>query len=632
MGGIGKTELALQYAIAHLSNYPGGICWLRAQEPDIGTQIVNFARSQLTLSPPDGLDLSSQAAYGWRNWPSGNVLVVLDDVTEYGAIAPYLPPIEPRFKVLITTRLHFGKSVQPFKIEVLEPDAALDLLSLLAGADRVQGQVDEATALCHWLGNLPLGLELVGRYLARKPDLTLAQMQQRLEAKRLEARALDQTEPGMTAPLGIAAAIELSWQDLNNTAQHLGSILSLFALAPISWPLVERCWADLDEEILEDARDEGLLKVHLLQRVGEQTYQLHQLVREFFRAKLEELAEASDLKQRVCLAIVEVAQQIPNSPTQELILQLTPSISHIEEVAENLTNWLSDDDLITPAIRIGCFYQGQGFYTQAEPWYQKALSLAQAHFGESHLHTATSKTWLASLLQDQGHYKEAKTLFIQTLRNYRKILGRNHQTFAQALNNVAAIYYQLKRYHRSEYLHRITLHLREKLLGKKHIDVAQSLNNLALVCKAQERYAEAEKFYKRSLELTKCLIGKDHPGFATALNNLAGIYTALKRFSEAEPLLKQALELRKRALREDHPDIATSLNNLGENYHHQRHYSKAETCYQEALEIAEPQLGSTHPTTIIIWENLEDVQPQLRVKKRSRKKRKDDWRSLNKKS
>ena len=34
MGGIGKTELALQYALKHLQleDYPGGVCWLRASE------------------------------------------------------------------------------------------------------------------------------------------------------------------------------------------------------------------------------------------------------------------------------------------------------------------------------------------------------------------------------------------------------------------------------------------------------------------------------------------------------------------------------------------------------------------------------------------------------------------------
>ena len=55
MGGIGKTELALQYAQAHRDYYTGGICWLQAKEQDIGTEILNFALVHLGLTPPDGL-------------------------------------------------------------------------------------------------------------------------------------------------------------------------------------------------------------------------------------------------------------------------------------------------------------------------------------------------------------------------------------------------------------------------------------------------------------------------------------------------------------------------------------------------------------------------------------------------
>jgi hypothetical protein len=39
------------------------------------------------------------------------------------------------------------------------------------------GGLKVAKQICQWLGYLPLGLELVGRYLARKPELTLATLE-----------------------------------------------------------------------------------------------------------------------------------------------------------------------------------------------------------------------------------------------------------------------------------------------------------------------------------------------------------------------------------------------------------------------------------------------------------------------
>jgi predicted ATPase len=47
MGGVGKTELALQYAIQHRETYNGGLCWLLAKIEDVGIQVVQFARTQL---------------------------------------------------------------------------------------------------------------------------------------------------------------------------------------------------------------------------------------------------------------------------------------------------------------------------------------------------------------------------------------------------------------------------------------------------------------------------------------------------------------------------------------------------------------------------------------------------------
>lgn len=58
MGGIGKSELALQYALEKLrqETCAGGICWIRARETEIGSQIVTFYRSELGLNLPEGLE------------------------------------------------------------------------------------------------------------------------------------------------------------------------------------------------------------------------------------------------------------------------------------------------------------------------------------------------------------------------------------------------------------------------------------------------------------------------------------------------------------------------------------------------------------------------------------------------
>ncbi|MEM7554277.1 MAG: tetratricopeptide repeat protein, partial [Cyanobacteria bacterium P01_A01_bin.84] len=533
MGGIGKTELALQYANAHLKTYQGGICWLRALE-DVGLQIVQFAQIYFDIIPPDYLKtLEEQVKYCYQRWGDGEVLLVLDNLTDYGEIKPLLPSLS-RFKVLITTRSHLGKSIKKLSLNVLEPKAALELLQSFIGVERVNPEESQANyhanKLCEWLGYLPLGLELVGRYLARKPDLSLAEMLSRLEKKRLNHRALTNTDGDMTAPHNSAlAAFELSWEELKYEDKKLACLLSLFAFASIPWDLVKECLPDEDPEDLEDIRDLVLLKLSLLQDKGEGTYQLHPLLREFFQIKLEELESPNTTYQSgeeylirtFNQAMLTISKKIDYTLTLQDISKFAPAIPHLAEMKnQKLIQYISDDDLILAFLGNANFYKGQGLYKQAEPWYEQCVEVTKQNLGEEHPDVATSLNNLAGLYKNQGRYTEAEPFYQQALD------------------------------------------MRKRLLGEEHPHVATSLNNLAGLYKNQGRYTEAEPFYLQALDMYKRLLEEEHPHVALSLNNLASLYKNQGRYTEAEPFYLQALDMYKRLLGEEHPHVATSLNNL----------------------------------------------------------------------
>jgi hypothetical protein len=304
MGGVGKTELAIQYAEKYEEVYQGGLCWLFARSENIGTQIVSFAQAQMGLKVPEGLDkVDDQVAFCWRNWRSGDVLVILDDVVSYPIVEPYLPPKDARFKVLMTTRLKFGSPIQMLPLEVLSLEQSLELLGSIIGQERIDQEPEIAATLCTWLEYLPLGLELVGRYLVALPELSLSTLLFRLQEKAkirqaLRHKSLDVEQETLTstAKLGVEAAFNLSWELLEEGSQHLGKLLSLFAPAPIPWELVEQIEqeyyqmnperGEFELEELEAARAK-LIRFHLFQNIDLRTYRLHSLIREFFRGKLE---------------------------------------------------------------------------------------------------------------------------------------------------------------------------------------------------------------------------------------------------------------------------------------------------------------------------------------------------------
>jgi hypothetical protein len=169
MGGVGKTELAVQYARSHFKTYRGGVVWL-AGERSL-SELPEFAQAQLFAGRtrlPDLGDEKVQLQYCWRNWPAQekppeSVLLIFDDVTNYQSQVAAILPSDSRFRVLITTREKF-QGVERLELQVLTSEAALQLLESIVGTELIAAERETAETLCEWLGFLPLGIELVGYY------------------------------------------------------------------------------------------------------------------------------------------------------------------------------------------------------------------------------------------------------------------------------------------------------------------------------------------------------------------------------------------------------------------------------------------------------------------------------------
>ena len=654
MGGVGKTELAVQYARSHFKTYRGGVVWLAGEQSL--SELLEFAQAQLFDKRIRLADLGNervQLQYCWRNWPAQekppeSVLLIFDDVTDYCTQVREILPPDSRFRVLVTTRAKF-QGVERLELQVLTPEAALQLLESIVGKEQIAAEQATAEALCEWLGFLPLGIELVGYYLQRKSDrLSLATMQQRLEEQRLQARAIapkDRDFPeGMTARRGVAAAFELSWQALDSEAQRLAVLLGCFGPAPVLWDWVQGCLPNDDEEDLEDGRDQ-LVKLSLVKAEDGQ-YALHPLIREFFAAKRVDWPEGEALQQAFLAQMVSVAQTVPDGVTRADLDRAHPAWPHLEAATTDSTKIADATDSTWPFFALARLAEGQGLWSEAEQHLITCLSITEGRFGPDHPDTATSLNNLAKLYRSQGRYEAAEPLLRRSLAIREQVLGADHPATAASLNNLAELYrsqgcyeagepllrrsltsceqvlgvdhpdtaaslnnlaglYQSQgRYEAAEPLLRRSLEIREQALGSNHPLTALSLNNLALLYYYQGKYEAAEPLYRRSLAIYEQVLGADRPETAASLNNLAGLYSSQGRYVEAEPLLCRSLEIHVQSLGTDHPDTAASLANLAELYHSQGHHTEAESLYQRSLTIREQALGANHPHTALSLNDL----------------------------
>jgi tetratricopeptide (TPR) repeat protein len=643
IGGVGKTELATQYARRNWEEYKA-IAWIVETIGDIRPNLFSYFL-KLGISVPEplvGRPVGEQIQACWRQYLADvavkddeKILVVFDDISNLEAVKDAIPPFYP-FRVLITTRMRNldPNLVATLPLDVLEPAAALALLKSLLGENdrRIANQTKIAEELCKWLEYLPLALELVGAYLANDPDLSLADCFEQLQRLGLDDDALQRSQITLnSAERGVKAAFALTWQKLAANSRETALLLSLFASWGIVWEVVEVTaiaeelneirtpLAKTKKELNEGKKE--LYRYHLLgfwQEKG--VYNIHSLIHLFFKEQLAE-QERFDLLPVVSNTLLAIAQTIPQTPTLEQITAISPFIPHLEALAEDLAESpagesprqtylrqrqksIQDEDIGWIFTSLGRFYQGQGDYTSAEPWFEQCVEVVKSRLGDRHPDVASSLNNLAILYYSQGRYELAEPLYEETLTLYKELLGERHPLVAQSLNNLAYLYQSQGRYELAEPLLVEALALFKELLGERHPSVAVSLNNLAALYNSQGRYKLAEPLHEEALALFKELLGERHPDVASSLNNLAGLYNSQGRYKLAEPLLVEALALNKELVGERHPHVAVSLNNLAALYQSQGKFQLAEPLLVEALALNKESLGDRHPHVAKTLENL----------------------------
>ena len=549
MGGVGKTTLARQYVAGHREDYPGGIWWVSVGQ--LVTDVLGYAERAIGLDElQPGLSDSQIVQHYWAKWERvlpGRKLLVLDDVGEFGDVKAFLP-LQGAFQVLMTTRVRMQPPVRLLKLGVLRASAAFRLLrSLMGDDDRLRLEVGAARELCEWLGYLPLGIELVGRYLSEVSG-SVASVLGQLKRKSLEARAIASVPGEMDYELNVRAAIELSWVTLEEDARRAMMMAGVFALAPIELGWLEDCLGDMED--VGETIDRQLVKRSLLNRV-ENGYLLHSLVREFVRKKLDAEENAKEVRLRGAEVMIRVAFQ----------------------------------------------YNNEGSYQKAIPLCERSLEIRKEQLGDRHQSTATSLNNVALLYVSMGCYRSAEPLYLSSLEVIQKQLGDRHPETASSLNNLAALYQSMGCYDSAEPLSLLSLEIMKEQLGDRHPSTATSLNNLAMLYESMGRYESAEPLCLEFLEIRREQLGHRHPSTAMSLNNLAGLYESMGRYESIEPLYLESLEIRREQLGDRHPDTAGSLLNLATLYHDTNQNQKALSLIQEALQIYLPTLGLEHPTT-----------------------------------
>jgi len=302
MGGIGKTQLAVEFVHRFGSYFLGGVFWISFGDPQaIPSQVAACGRASAMDLRPDfeDLPLGEQAVLVRAAWASPYpVLLVFDNCEDEALLAQWRPK-GGGAKVLVTSRRatwSTGLGVGAVVLQTLERGCSVDLLSSFAPST----EKPSLALIAEELGDLPLALHMAGAFLSAHAHTPLGQADAYLE--RLRARRLD--HPSMTAadwsPTGheqhVAKTFEVSFSALSNGDPANSGALSLLtvlaAYAP-GEPIPSASIGIFAQEELPN-EDAELAKASAIRRLAnlgliddrEGNLVLHRLVAEFLKARL----------------------------------------------------------------------------------------------------------------------------------------------------------------------------------------------------------------------------------------------------------------------------------------------------------------------------------------------------------
>ncbi|MGI5237041.1 FxSxx-COOH system tetratricopeptide repeat protein [Dactylosporangium sp. CA-139066] len=475
MGGIGKTQLAAEYAHRNKDAYD--IVWSISAEQAglIGEQYTALGVALGVVDPQADSTIAEHAVKA-RLRATDRWLLIFDNAEAEEDLTRWLPGGIGH--VIITSRSrHWTHLARVLDVDVLTRAESVELLTthlpLMAAAD--------AARIAEALGDLPLALAQAAGFLAE----TAMSVDEYLAALHDEAQVvLDEGRP-IDYPRSLATVIALSSEKLaalDPAALAMLQVCALLAPEPVHPELIAAIAADLPllgplsavmAKPMARARSERRIGTYCLARVTPDGLVLHRLVQAVLRDQLPPV-DAAVLRARI-ETVLGAAE--PGDP-------------------RDTANWPAWGRLLPHLLA-------------ADP-------------------AQTTNPALRLLARDaivhllvRGEPRPAHDLAARLVAAWRETLGEDHPDTLLAATELVWTYRDIGRYDRMRPLAEDTLDRKRAVFGEDHPDTLRSASNLAVVVAALGLDREAREMDEDTLVRRRRVLGEDDPDTLTTRSNLA---------------------------------------------------------------------------------------------------------------
>jgi transcriptional regulator with XRE-family HTH domain/tetratricopeptide (TPR) repeat protein len=556
MGGVGKTQLAAEYAHRFAGNYDLA-WWINAEQSGlIGNQVANLGQG-LGCIPPGAGSEAVRAAVLAELRQHARWLLIFDNATGPAEVMAWLPGAGGH--VLITSRERgWDEVATPVEVDVLTRAESVEMLR-----HRVPGIPGaDADRLAAALGDLPLAIAQAAGFMAgtaMSADQYLRLLQTRA------GQLLDRAVPG-TYPQSLAAATAVTAAQLtahDPAAVELASLCAFLAPEPVPEEIFTGAAGLLPGGLAEQAADPMAWRqtlAHLagqsLARVDHRGLQMHRLTQAILRDQLTPDRAAAT---RRCTEAILAASD-PGDPTNpETWARWAQLMPHV--LAADLA--ATDNPALRELVRRVCWYLiERGDARTPRDLVSHLYQQWRDRLGEDHEHTLMAAHYLAWALLELGRYTESRDLNEETLERRRRVLGDDDPDTLNSAHNLAVVLRELGQVQAARDLDHDNLARQRRVLGQDHPSVLRSASSLAADLRELGQLQAARDLDEDTLERRRRILGQDHPDTLYSAYNLAADLRELGQLQAARDLDEDTLERRRRVLGQDHPDTLRSAYNL----------------------------------------------------------------------
>jgi len=611
LGGIGKTQIALEYAYQHRQDYQA-VLWVLAdtRESLISGYIAVAGLLKLPEKDIQEQQIVIQAVKNWLQIQS-SWLLILDNADDLGMVREFVPTIFGGHILLTTRAQSMGRLAKCIEVEMMNQDVgALFLLRRVGLIDEnasleTASSSDRAIArsTTQELGGLPLALDQAGSFIEETQCslIDFLNLYRTRRAELLNARGGlidDHREP-------VATTWSISFKNIEEKNPAAADLLRLCAFLhtdAIPEQMIVQGAEHLGPRLQEIAADPlrlnvaiAVLRTHsLVQRdSGASTLSIHRLVQAVVRDAMTE-QERMQWQQYISQMLNAVFPEVTLPQEWNQRERLTPHVLMYASVTVDQTD---DQELANVLRKTADYLRAHAHFEQAEPLYLRSLSIWEQVLGPEYPAVAELLNRLAHLYAAQRKHAQAEPLYQRALCIWEQTLGPEHAAVGAPLNGLAHLYTEQGKYKQAELLYQRALHIWEQTLGPEHWQVATVLNGLTHLYVVQSKYEQAEVLCQRALQILEQTKGPGHHNVATTLNGLAHLYVVQGKYEQAEALYQRALQILEQTRGPEHPHMARTLNGLANLYKEQGRYAEAESLYLRALRIGEWAWGVDNPRT-----------------------------------